>query len=498
MGTRRWRLTVGFTLVAACARVPVEPVEVDESSGAKAVVEADTPANRAAAPPSTVNTTDTEPRVPLSDGGLPEVAQILSAARDGKAFARLVSLCDDVGHRLSGSPSYLRAVQWGLDRFNEDDVPVVNAEPVEVPTWVRGEESARLVSPREMDLPMLGLGGSPGTPGVEAEVVVVPDVASVDDAVRGRIVLFHTVMERKTPAYKGYGGAVEARTKGPAAAARHGAVGALVRSITTRSLASPHTGVTRFEDGAPQVPAAAIATEHADMMARMIERGQTVRVRLELGAQTLPDQNTHNVVAEIPGRERPEEVVLIGGHLDSWDVGQGAHDDGAGVVHVIEAMRILATMPPPRRTVRAVLFANEENGLRGGQGYFEAHGNETHIAAIETDLGGGWPLAWGATGTEEQLEWLGSRAAPLGLPVRFPGGGADISPLKATGTLTIGLRPDDRHYFDVHHTHADTVDKVDPASLREGAGAVASLAWLLANAEQAPLPTGKPLEPLDE
>lgn len=144
MGTRRWRLTVGFTLVAACARVPVEPVEVDESSAARAVVEADTPANRAAAPPSTVDKTDTEQRVPLSDGGLPEVAQILSAARDGKAFARLVSLCDDVGHRFSGSPSYLRAVQWGLDRFNEDDVPVVNAEPIEVPTWVRGDESARL------------------------------------------------------------------------------------------------------------------------------------------------------------------------------------------------------------------------------------------------------------------------------------------------------------------------------------------------------------------
>ena len=158
-------------------------------------------------------------------------------------------------------------------------------------------------------------------------------------------------------------------------------------------------------------------------------------------------------------------------------------------------MRILAAMPPARRTVRAVLFANEENGLRGGRAYFAAHQEEAHVAAIETDLGGGWPLAWGATGTDEQMAWLGVQAAPLGLPVSFPGGGADISPLKATGTLTIGLRPDDQHYFDVHHTHADTVDKVDATSLKEAAGALAALAWLLAEAETAPLPTGKPLQP---
>ena len=308
---------------------------------------------------------------------------------------------------------------------------------------------------------------------------------------RGHIVLLHSEMQQRTPAYKGYGEAVWARGSGPADAAKHGAVAALVRSMTTRSLGSPHTGGTFFDDGEPQIPAAALATEQADMIARLVDRGIEVEVRLQMDAHWEADQATHNVVADIPGSERPEEVVLIGGHLDSWDVGQGAHDDGAGVAEVVEAMRILATMPPPRRTIRAVLFANEENGLRGGKAYYEAHGEEVHVAAIETDLGGGWPLSWGATGSDEQLAWLGKEAAPLGMPVASPGGGADISPLKQNGTLVVGLRPDDSHYFDVHHTWADTLDKVDPASLREGSAAVAGLAWLLANAETAPGPTGE-------
>ncbi len=498
MGTGWWRWVSGLALLVACTRVQVEPAEGESVRLPSGVPTTNGSSRSDAAPSSPLATTRSGSREAVTDGGVPEVGAILTAARSGKAYERLVSLCDDVGHRLSGSANYQRAVLWGVARFEEDGVPRVATEPVEVPAWVRGQESVQMVRPRALMLPMLGLGGSPGTPGIEADVVVVPDVESVDDSVRGRIVLFHSVMETRVPAYEGYGGAVAARTKGPAAAARHGAVGALVRSITTRSLASPHTGVTVFEEGEPQIPAAAVATEHADMMARMIARGQTVRVRMEMEAHWKPDQNTHNVVAEIPGRERPEEVVLIGGHLDSWDVGQGAHDDGAGIAEVIESMRILAAMPPARRTIRAVLFANEENGLRGGRAYFAAHEEEVHVAAIETDLGGGWPLGWGATGTDEQLEWLAARAAPLGLPVRFPGGGADISPLKANGTLTIGLRPDDRHYFDVHHTHADTVDKVEPASLREATGALAALAWLLANAESAPLPTGKPLKPPSE
>ena len=476
-------LCVGTLLVGGCERVELSPSDAPEATDVAASGTAEP-----VAPPATASAS----RQPVRDGGNEQLAQIIRQAREGQAFDRLTEICDDVGHRLSGSEGYLKAVDWGAETFKEGGVPRVRTEPVMVPAWVRGDESAQMIRPRQLNLPMLGLGNSPGTPGVQATVVVVRTEEEIDERVRGHIVLLQWEMARVSPAYKGYGGAVWARGRGPAEAAKHGAVGALVRSMTTRSLGSPHTGVTKFDDGAPQIPAAALATEQADMIARLVDRGIEVEVRLEMDAHWNADQATHNVVADIPGSEKPEEVVLIGGHLDSWDVGQGAHDDGAGVAEVVEAMRILATLPRPKRTIRGVLFANEENGLRGGKAYFEAHGEETHVAAIETDLGGGWPLAWSATGSDTQLAWLGKQAAPLGLPVSSPGGGADISPLKQTGTLVVGLRPDDTHYFDVHHTWADTLDKVDPDSLREGAAAVAGLAWLLANADEAPGPTGSP------
>jgi len=483
MSSWRW---AGLMLLSACERVELKSSsDASDEQPAEAPTAAIEPvlAEEVISPPGTRN--------PVASNGDKHLQSILHQARSGRAFERLTELCDDVGHRLSGSKGYLRAVDWASATFRADHLPTVRTEPVMVPAWVRGEESARMLRPRELELPMLGLGNSPGTPGVQATVVVVRTPEEVDERVRGHIVLFHTEMAQRVPAYKGYGDAVWARGKGPPEAAKHGAVGALVRSMTTRSLGTPHTGVTFFLEGEPQIPAAALATEQADLIARLVDRGIEVEVRLEMEAHWEADQATHNVVADIPGSESPEEVVLIGGHLDSWDVGQGAHDDGAGIAEVVEAMRILAQMPPPRRTIRAVLFANEENGLRGANSYFEAHGEETHVAAIECDLGGGWPLAWGATGTDTQLAWLGEHAAPLGLPVSSPGGGADISPLKQTGTLVVGLRPDDSHYFDVHHTWADTLDKVDPDSLKEAAGAVAGLAWLLANAPQAPGPSGE-------
>lgn len=480
-----WRGWWGLVGVVAlgCERTPLEqappadPVAV-AATPADGGQPADSPERNAAA-------------TPVQSGGDARLQAILDAARSGRAHERLVSLCDDVGHRLSGSAGFAQAVDWGARVFREDGVPRVSTEPVMIPRWVRGEESAWMVAPRRLELPMLGLGGSGGTPGVEAPVVVVPSVDEVDEQVRGRIVLFATEMTVEEPAYKGYGAAVGARVAGPRVASEHGAVGALVRSMTTRSLATPHTGMTAFGDAEP-IPAAAITTEHADLIARLAARGVEVRVRIEMEARTEADVEGHNVVAEVPGSERPDEVVLIGAHLDSWDVGQGAQDDGAGVAHVVEAMRIIAEGPRPRRTVRAVLFANEENGLRGGTGYFDAHGEDVHVAAIESDLGGGWPIGWRATGSAEQLAWFRENASPLGVPVAEGGGGADISPLKQVGTLVVGLTPDDTHYFDVHHTEADTVDKVDAAALSEGAGALAALAWQLANAETAPGPTGEP------
>jgi hypothetical protein len=204
-------------------------------------------------------------------------------------------------------------------------------------------------------------------------------------------------------------------------------------------------------------------------------------VRLELGAHALSDVISHNVIAEIEGAVRPEEIVVVGGHLDSWDVGHGAHDDGAGLVQAIEAMRLIRRLGlEPRRTIRAVLFTNEENGLRGGRAYADSHAGDRHVAALETDLGGGRPRRWGATGTPEQLAFLARAAAPVGLPVG-PGSGSDIGPLGDHRVLLVGLYPEDGPYFEVHHTHADTFDKIDPGEARAGLAALVGLLWQLAN-----------------
>lgn len=413
----------------------------------------------------------------------PTLQALLQASRsDLGSYERLARLCDDVGPRLSGSEGYENAVKWAHDVLATDGHKAWT-EPVMVPVWVRGEESLEMLAPRPRQLALLGLGGTVGTPGVEAEVVVVSSLDQIGPEVAGKIALLNRPMEDGPPMAPRYGTAVQARTRGPSLAARHGAVAVLVRSVTTRSLYTPHTGGLRYDPEAPKVPAAAITPEDADHIARLVARGVPVRLRLQLGAEERPEVQSSNVLAEIRGSEKPDEIVLIGAHLDSWDVGQGAHDDGAGVVHVIEAMRqIRALGVAPKRTIRAVLFANEENGLAGGRAYAAAHGHERHVAAMESDLGGGRPLGWGATGSPEAMAWLRSHLAPLGLPVADGGGGADLIPLEERGVLVIGLRPDDTRYFDVHHTHADTLDKVEPGALAEGVAAVAGLAWQLANA----------------
>lgn len=435
------------------------------------------------------------PHPPVGGVALPASAQVLlSLARDAEqqTYGRLVSLCDDVGHRLAGSPGLEAAVKWGEAGFRADEQEGIAAEPVPVPVWTRGEESLSVVLPRTQRIAMLGLGNSVGTGDapVEADVVVATSFDELGPHVAGKVVLYDVPMGTTPPMIKHYGDNVGFRTRGPSQAARHGAVATLVRSVTTRSLYTPHTGATFYDPAAENIPAAAITPEDAGWIHRLVEGGTPVRVRLEMGAEMADDEGlSHNVLAEVLGSEHPEEIVLIGAHLDSWDVGQGAHDDGAGVVEVMEALRLIRELEQaPRRTVRAVLFTNEENGLRGGKAYAAAHGGEVHVAAIESDLGGGWPISWGASGTDAQLAWLREAAGPLGMPVAKGGGGADISPLKASGVLRIGLRPDDTHYFDFHHTPADTVDKVDPAALAEATGALAVLAWQLANAENAPAP----------
>lgn len=449
-------------------------------------------------PPLTVQ--DLQPsHGPVGGASLDAPARsLLSLARADadRTHARLASLCDGVGHRLAGSAGLEAAVLWGEAGFVADAHEGVVAEPVPVPVWTRGEESLTVVAPRLQRIGMLGLGNSVGTGGsaVEADVVVAGSFEELGPHVAGKVVLFDVPMGTTPPMIQHYGGSVAFRTRGPAKAAAHGAVATLVRSVTSRSLYTPHTGATFYDPDGPRIPAAAVTPEDAGWIRRLVEGGTPVRVRLEMGAEMAAEEGlSHNVIAEIRGGERPDEIVLIGAHLDSWDVGQGAHDDGAGVVEVMEALRLIRGLDQaPRRTIRAVLFTNEENGLRGGKAYAAAHGDEVHVAAIESDLGGGWPISWGASGTEAQIAWLRAAAAPLGMPVSEGGGGADISPLKPGGVLQIGLRPDDTHYFDFHHTPADTVDKVDATALAEATGALAVLAWRLANAPDAPQPTATP------
>lgn len=427
----------------------------------------------APAPPGSATVVPVDPQwVPL---------QVAVDQSGDRAWQRLARLCDDVGARPAGSAAYLKATVWAENELRADGLDTARREPVIHPVWSRGVESLSLVEPVVRPLAVLGLGGTVATPGVEAPVVVVHSFDELSPAVKGKIVLYNVPMEPGVPAVARYGPAVAYRGQGASKAAAFGAVAVLVRSVTQHSLYTPHTGAMHYADDQPKIPAAAITPEDADQIDRLSRRGVGVKVRLVTSGRWLPDAQGANVLAEIRGSEHPEEIVLIGAHLDSWDVGCGAHDDGAGVVEVMEAMRAIRALGvAPRRTIRAVLYDNEEHGLSGGKAYAVAHAGEIHRVAMETDLGGGRPLAWAATGSDPQLAWLRTALAPMGLPLEGEGGGADISTLD--GVLQVGLRPDDTHYFDVHHTQADTVDKVDPLALRAGVAAVAGFAWLTANA----------------
>jgi len=423
------------------------------------------------------------------------------ALTDGATLATVTDLADRIGPRLTGSPGAAEAVRWGVEQFRAAGV-TVRTEPVTVTPWIRGEERGEVLAGpgrRAWPLALTALGGSPPTPagGVEAEVVEVTSLEALATApVQGRIVYFHHQMST----HEGYGEASELRTFGPAKAAERGAVATLVRSAASASLRSPHTGVVLFGPGKRAVPAVAIATEDAEALHRWLAAGP-VRVRLTLGCRTGADVPSANVVGEIRGRERPEVVVLLGAHLDSWDLAVGAQDDGTGVAMVLEAARLIARIRPgPRRTVRFVLFMNEENGGAGAHGYAEAHARETHVAALETDAGAGRPL-WvgfrGGEGAESFLAPLLRPLASLGVdpgPRRTKHFGADLAPLaRARGLPTVHLWQDPTHYFDVHHSAADTVDKIDPQALAQSSAAIAWLTWALADASGALAPP--PVEP---
>lgn len=421
--------------------------------------------------------------------------RIIAAAMTNEgAWRKLAYLTDRIGHRLSGSPQLEQALAWAAEEMKRDGLTNVHLQPVEVTHWVRGEERAWIESPVHRKLTMLGLGRSVGTPagGLSAPIVVVSSFDELDalerSRVEGRIVVYNVP-------YQGYGRTAGYRTRGATRAAAKGAVAALVRSVTPVSLQTPHTGTMSYDPAHPKIPAAAITIEDALLLQRLYDSGDTVTVRLEMGAQNLPPAISHNAIAEIRGTEFPDEVVLIGAHIDSWDVGQGAHDDGAGVAVCMEAARLLLDLGlRPRRTLRVVLFTDEENGGFGGEVYREQLGDAvgSHVAAIEMDGGSEAPVGFGM-GTNlpagpayerafAMAEAIGRLLKPISADgMRRGGGGVDIGPLMRAGVPGFGLNTVGKHYFDWHHTEADTLDKVQPEDLRKNLAAMAVLAFVLAD-----------------
>ena len=408
------------------------------------------------------------------------------------AWQRLAVLTDTIGNRLSGSPALDRAIEWAVTEMKRDGLENVHTESVKVPRWVRGAESAEIVEPARHAMVMLGLGDSVGTgatsTGVEAEVVVVHSFEELDakaDRVRGRIVLLNVP-------FTNYGETVRYRSQGPSRAARHGAVALLVRSIGPAGLRTPHTGALQYAGDAPKIPAAAVSTEDADRLQRMADRGSRVVVRLKMEAHFEADATSANVIGEIRGRDKPDEVVVVSGHLDSWDVGAGATDDGGGCVVTWEALRIMKKLNlRPRRTVRVVLWTNEENGGRGGLAYRDQHRAELakHVLMMESDGGVFRPLGFGFSGNDGARDTIKAIATLLtGIAadqISLGGGGADIGPSVQEARIpAMSLEVDGAKYFLIHHTPADTIDKIDPIEMAKCAAAVAVMAYVVADLPQ--------------
>lgn len=417
---------------------------------------------------------------------------IAAATRDSFAYKRLADLTDTFGPRLSGSESLERAIDWIMAQMKQDGLDNVRGESAMVPHWVRGQESIELLSPRVAPIKMLGLGGSVGTPpdGITGEVLV---VSSFDELTRraadakGKIVLFDAP-------FTNYGETVQYRVNGANAAARVGAIASMIRSVSSYSMRNPHTGVMAYDTGVNRIPHASISVEDAMMLHRMQDRGQKIVVRIKMGAQTLPDAPSRNVIGELRGREKPDEVVVMGGHIDSWDVGEGAMDDAGGVVAAWEAIRLLKKLGlQPRRTIRVVGWTNEENGTRGGRAYRDTHLADMgkHVLAIESDEGVFKPLGFGFTGSDSAfavLQHIGRLLDKIGAgQITRGGGGADIGATMQAGVPGMGLNTQGDKYFWFHHSEADTMDKLDAREVSLCVAAMAIMAYVVADLPD-PLP----------
>lgn len=414
---------------------------------------------------------------------------------NGECYKTLTYLCKTIGPRLSGSAGAAKAVQYTKKVMEDYGFQKVFLQDVMVPHWVRGaKEEAYIENGKtKTKVPIAALGGSVATPalGVKAEVIEVKtfdELKALGEAkVKGKIVLFNRPMDpKKIDTFEAYGGAVGQRGNGASEAAKYGAVGAIVRSMTTLQDDNPHTGGMRYAPGIPMIPTAAISTNGANLLSKLIKENPKLKFYFKQNCETLADAPSHNVVGEIRGTEKPDEIIVIGGHLDSWDLAEGAHDDGSGCVQAIEVLRAMNALGiKPKRTIRAVMFMNEENGLRGGTKYADLakQNNEKHIAALESDDGGFTPRAFGMVGTTAQIakvEVYKKLLSPYGIAEIGRGaGGADIGPLGNSGTLLIGFKPDSQRYFDYHHAQNDKLEAVNERELQLGAASMAALVYLI-------------------
>ena len=420
----------------------------------------------------------------------PEVEQIIGKSMGGTiGWDRLVYMTDIFGPRITGSENLEDALDWIVDEMKADGFDKVWKQPVKVPHWVRGQESITMNAPVERNLPMLSLGGSIGTPteGITGEVLVVntfDELEARSEEAAGKIVLFNAK-------FTTYGQTVAYRTQGAIAAAKHGAIASMIASVASYSIQSPHTGIMYYEDGVKKIPHAAITVEDALLIERLVDRGETVEVTIKMEAKTLPMATSHNIIAEITGSEYPDELVVLGGHSDSWDVGTGAMDDGGGIIASWEALRVIKELGiKPKRTIRVVLWTSEENGIYGGEEYArwvieEEKSIDNHILAMESDGGVFDPIGFGFSGSDEAFSILQEISTTLEVidaaGMRKGGGGADIGPIMRQGVPGMGLNVDGEKYFWFHHSDGDTIDKLNIQDFNECVATMATYAYAVAD-----------------
>ena len=422
-----------------------------------------------------------------------KIAQLIveTSLRERKGYEYLRELCE-IGPRLSGSENSMKAINWAYEKMKSLGFDKVWLQPVMVPHWERGKTENCIIINLNKNLSVLALGGSVATPpaGITAEVIEVEsfdELAQRKAEAKGKIVFFSRPLDQgQLNTFAGYGGAIDQRVNGAIEAAKYGAVGVVIRSITTKYDNNPHTGVMSYDDSIPKIPAAALGYTDADFLSEQLQMNPNLKLKLKLNCKTFPDAQSYNVIGEITGTEFPDEIVMVGGHFDSWDVGHGAHDDGAGCIQSLEVLDLMKRLDiKPKRTIRCVFFINEENGSRGATEYanFADTSEQTHLAVIESDRGAFTPIGFYAeTDSTEILDKLQSWLPVLEKAniewIRKGGSGVDIQKIKNAGVL-IGYVPDDQRYMDFHHSANDVFESVHPREFELGSAAMTILTYLL-------------------